>query len=141
MLYIATAVALPVSSTPEIHVDVVDLHRVAVRRWFSRPEIRFVGAHTGCSCGFPSVVADEPIEYYDGFFDETDHDRAKDLASVRALFALIDDALSQSGLIELFAVWAGDESEPPAGVIQTSRARLDPEKFFFVEHFLYRVTV
>jgi hypothetical protein len=139
MLYIATDIGLPVSSTPEIQVDAVEPDHAAVRQWFSKPEIRFVGAHTGCSCGFPSVVAEEPIEYYDGFFDETE-DREKDLASVRALFALMDDVLSRSEMIELFPLWAGDEAEPPDGVIQTSRSELDPERFFFMEHFLYQVT-
>jgi hypothetical protein len=30
------------------------------------PHVRFIGAHTGCSCGFPSVIAEEPFEYYEG---------------------------------------------------------------------------
>ena len=32
--------------------------------------IRFIGAHTRCSCGFPSVSAEQPIEYYDGMLGE-----------------------------------------------------------------------
>ena len=31
--------------------------REAVIQWFTLPTVRFIGAHTGCSCGFPSVIA------------------------------------------------------------------------------------
>jgi hypothetical protein len=139
MLYVASEAALRRREGPEIHVESVNADRAVVQQWFSLPEIQYVGAHTGCSCGFPSVVADEPIAYYDGFFDEMD-DRANDLASVRALFDLLDEALEHSSMVELFPVWAGDEAEAPIGFVQIDRAELTPEKFFFTEHFLYRVT-
>jgi hypothetical protein len=39
--------------------------------------------HTGCGCGSPSVIAESPVEYYDGLSLDSD-DRAADLRSVRA---------------------------------------------------------
>lgn len=65
MLYIASEVPLPARSVPELRVEPVEADRDEVRRWLSLPEVHYVGAHTGCSCGFPSVIAEEPIEYYD----------------------------------------------------------------------------
>jgi hypothetical protein len=139
MFYVASEAGIPVCAEPAIHVDLVEPERKDVRKWFSLPEVRFVGAHTGCSCGFPSVQAHQPVEYYDGIFDG-DEDREKDLASVRALLALVHEELERSNAVELRAVWAGDEWERPAGVIHVAASQLDPERFFFNEHFLYRVT-
>ena len=129
---------LPLRTEPEISVEDIAKVYGAVRRWFSLPEVRRIGAHTGCSCGFPSVMADEPVDWYDGIFD--DHDvQPEDLASMRALFALIDEALSQSAAIELLPVWIGDEEEAPLGTVRLVRSQMEPEKFFFTEHFLYRI--
>ena len=66
MLYLATQSDLPPRTSPELSVEEVEPSREAVRQWFSRPIVRVIGAHTGCSCGFPHVVAEEPIEYWDG---------------------------------------------------------------------------
>ena len=103
-LYAASSVTLPLRAEPEISVEEIGKVYGAVRRWFSLPEVRRIGAHTGCSCGFPSVAGDEPIDWYDGIFDDHD-DRAEDLASVRALFSLIDEALSQSDAMRFVRRW------------------------------------
>lgn len=139
MLYCASEVPIPLRALPEMNVEEVEPERAAVRQWLSLPEARYIGAHTGCSCGFPSVVADEPVAYFDGMFDDAEEDRAKNLASVRALFALLDELLAKSDVVELLPVWAGDEYGPPAGVMEVKRAQLVAEEFFFMESFLYRV--
>ena len=64
MLYIGTAEELPVASSADLRVESVAEGRQAVKQWFSQPAVQFVGAHTGCSCGFPSVIAEAPLEYY-----------------------------------------------------------------------------
>src|SRR6185436_13691679 len=66
MMYLATAGDQPLRSSAELSGEEVESSRTSVRQWFSLPTVRFIGAHTGCSCGFPSVIAEEPIEYYDG---------------------------------------------------------------------------
>jgi hypothetical protein len=58
MLYVATADELPLASSPDLTIEAVDDARRAVTQWFSHPNVRFVGAHTRCSCGFPSVIAE-----------------------------------------------------------------------------------
>ena len=65
--------------------------------------------------------------------------RAKDLSSVRALFVVLAEALARSAAVELFPVWAGDESDPPIGLVEVTRNQMTPEKFLFTQHFLYRI--
>ena len=138
MLYIGTARELPLESSPALTVERVADSRRAVEQWFSHPRVRFVGAHTGCSCGFPSVTADVPIEYFDGMRLESD-DRAADLRSVRALLALIDAAASSFEPVELYPVADGEESAAPKGVVEWHFDALDPERLFFNERFMHVV--
>jgi hypothetical protein len=138
MLYIGTAVQLPLRSSADLKVEIVDEARRDVRQWFSYPEVRFVGAHTGCSCGFPSVIAESPIEYYEGMPLSSD-DRAADLRSVRALIELTSQVVAQSGRVELYPVADGDEPQAPKGVIEWQLSSLVPERFFFNERFMHVV--
>ncbi len=138
MLYVGTADDLPISATPDLRVEKVQEARQIVTQWFSRPAVRFVGAHTGCSCGFPSVIAESPIEYFDGMSLPSD-DRAADLRSVRALLALIGQVLARSERVELYPVADGDESRPPRGVIEWRLEALEPERVFFNEGFMHVV--
>lgn len=137
-LYLATRDALPPRATDSIVVSELGVQYEPVREWFSLPHVQEVGAHTGCSCGFTNVAAEVVIEYYDGMFDECDADeRAKDVESVRALLALIAET---PGDIELLAAWAGDEFEPPRGVVELPFTTLVAETFVLTQRFLYRVT-
>jgi hypothetical protein len=140
MLYLAAPGDVPLRALTvppsELSVEEVDDSRSAVRQWFSLPTIRFIGAHTGCSCGFPSVIAEEPIEYFDGMFGENG-DRDEDLRSVRALLALIQEHVSTSGEVQLYPVAAGDENLPPKGKIDIAVTTLAPASFFLNERFLH----
>ena len=138
MLYIGTGRDLALQSDRNLRVEDVDERRQEVRRWFSQPVVHFVGAHTGCSCGFPSVIAETPIEYYPGMPLEGD-DRAADLQSVRALVELIGRILKDSERVELYPIADGDEAKPPKGVIRWRLRALEPEQFFFNEQFLHVV--
>ena len=138
MLYIGTAEELPLRSLSDLRIEAVDDARLGVKQWFSCPAVHFVGAHTGCSCGFPSVIAESPIEYYDGMLLPSD-DRAADLRSVRALIELLGDVVSHSDRVELYPVADGDEAKPPNGVIEWELNSLDPEKLFFNERFMHVV--
>jgi hypothetical protein len=140
LLYLATSLDQPLQRSPELSVEEIDLARDTVRQWFSLPIVRFIGAHTGCSCGFPSIGADEPIPYFDGMFeDDEDDDRAADLRSVRSLVDLIRAHVSASGEVQLYPVWEGTEAVAPKGTITLPVDALDPATFFFNEQFLYRV--
>jgi hypothetical protein len=139
MLYMATQGDLPVRSCPEMSVEEVEPSRAAVRQWFSLPVVRFIGAHTGCSCGFPHVIADEPFECFEGMFDEGE-DRAADLRSVDSLLALVREHVIAAGEVQLYPAWDGEEGTPPKGEIRLGVDALDRETFFFNQQFFYRVT-
>lgn len=139
MLYVGTAEALATISSADLHVEDVEPARLAVVGWFSAPAVRFIGAHTGCSCGFPSVMADVPIEYYEGMPLQSDN-READLRSVRALLDLLRRAAAGSRPVELYPIADGDEATPPKGVIQWQLATLDPARFFFSEGFMHVVS-
>src|SRR5262245_42995789 len=135
MLYVATAEELPLSQSPELRVEMVEPSRAAVRQWFSLPGVRFIGAHTGCSCGFPSVIADQPIEYFEGMPLGGD-DRDADLASVLALLTLARERLAVERSLEWYPVWDGEENQPPKGVIDVCVEDLVAGTFFFNQRFL-----
>jgi hypothetical protein len=139
MLYIGTAEALPLLSSADLKIEDVDEHRAGVRQWFSLPEVRFVGAHTGCSCGFPSIIAESPLEYYEGMPLQSD-DRVADLRSVRALITVFGQAMTAgSERVELYPVADGEESKAPKGVLEWQLGSLDPERLFFHEGFMHVV--
>lgn len=140
MLYVASDVPIPLQTLDAIRIEEISAEASVVRQWLTLPQVRLVGAHTGCGCGFPSVVAEEPIEYYPEMFDDAE-DRSADIGSVHALLRTIDRLLDQSEMVELFPVWAGDEAIPPLGKVSVSRSELQPETFFFTAHFIYEVRV
>jgi hypothetical protein len=137
MLYLATQNDQPLWATPELSIEEVEPSREAVRHWFSLPTVRFIGAHTGCSCGFPHVLSAEPVEYYDGMFDD---DREEDLRSVDSLLAIVREHVTATGEVQLYPVWDGEEGNPPKGVISVGLGSLARETFFLNEQFFYRVT-
>ena len=138
MLYMATEYQIPRFCTVNVTIQEVPPERQIVRQWFSLSAIAVVGAHTGCGCGFPSVLAEHPVEYYEGMFDDSG-DREKDLASARELLTLIGQTLASSKMLEFFPVWAGDEAEAPDGVIEMSVSEMKAETFFVNEHYLHRI--
>jgi hypothetical protein len=138
MLYIGTGSDLPPLTGADLSIEPVEEARLPVRQWFSQPFVRFSGAHTGCSCGFPNVMAESPIEYYDGMLKEAAQ-RSADLRSVRALIAVIARMVECDGRIELYPVWDGEEALPPKGLIELDLRSLEPEQFFFNERFMHVV--
>jgi hypothetical protein len=140
MLYLATRGDQPYVESDLLHVEDVEPKRMAVRQWLTLPVIRFVGAHTGCSCGFRSITATEPVEYDEGMFYEDERTAKTAHASLSALMAMARSFAERDGEIELLAVWDGDEAEPPLGTIDKAVEDLRPDTWFFIERFLYRVT-
>jgi len=138
MLYIGTAEELPLESSDALKVESLEPRARDVEQWFSHPFIRFVGAHTGCSCGFPSVIAETEIEHYEGMPLLSD-DRGADLRSVEALIELLARGLAHADRVELYPVAHGDESKAPKGTIDWQLAALDPERLFFNERFVHVV--
>ncbi|MEA2338868.1 MAG: hypothetical protein QOE82_2875 [Thermoanaerobaculia bacterium] len=139
MLYLATEEAEPLASAPELSVNELDpANADVIRSYFSLPHVRHIGAHTGCSCGFPSVESEELIDYFDGMFDDSE-DRTADLESVRALLALIRRHAANGHRVELFPVWFMEEGSASKGTLDVSASSLEAETFFFNRQYLYRI--
>ena len=106
MVYLATADEQPVQSSPELRVEAIEPTAAVVHQWFSLPVVRFIGAHTGCSCGFRHVGPNEqPVEYFEGMFDDSDEDARKDLRSTRSLISLIRAHVATAGEVQMYPVW------------------------------------
>jgi hypothetical protein len=138
MLYLGTATPLPIVSSADLRVESVEGTRSHVRQWFTQPAVHFIGAHTGCSCGFPSVMAESPVTYYQGMPLDSDN-RAADLRSVAALLNLLRRALGEDAIVQLYPIADGDETVPPKGHIEWTLAALDAERLFFNEGFMHHV--
>lgn len=140
MLYMASSEPVAELETEDLTIERLRSSSEAVARHFGFPHVYFIGAHTGCSCGFPSVAAEVPVTYFEGMFDdEDDEERLKNLASVRALLELIRVCLTNASAVELFPVWVGDEAEGSHGTIELQFEQLDAQSFFFNERYLYRI--
>ena len=100
---------------PSFNVTELSEDEAAVRGRFSKPHVYYLGAYTGCSCGF---TVDE-----DG--EEADAER-----SVVDLVAYVRDAAGE-GTVELFTCWDGDYLEPAARRLELRAGDLgDPEQWF-----------
>jgi hypothetical protein len=111
-----------------------------VRQWHSKPEVHFVGSHTGCGCGFPSVVVRGPIDYSEALelFEEND-DRQKDITSLAELRDFIQAHVAQGEVVQLYSVWYNTD-RAPLGVVRLGLQNMEPEKFIFVEGYVYEIT-
>jgi len=138
MLYLATATEQPTLESSDLRIEPIDPQSESVRQVFTLPFVRFVGAHTGCSCGFPYVIAEQPVQYYEGMFAD-DEDAEADRTSLTALLPIVFEHVNATGSAELYPVWYLEEKEPPKGLITLSADELTPDRFFFIERFLYRI--
>jgi hypothetical protein len=138
MLYLGTATELPLSDSPDLRIERVGDAGRGVTQWFASPVVQFVGAHTGCSCGFPSVIADSPIEYYEGMPLDSD-DRAADLRSVCALLELLGRAAAIGQPVEL-TPWLTAMSRSRQRASSSGSSGRSPRRhFFFNEGFMHVV--
>lgn len=117
-VYLASDTPLPLISwsKDDPGFNVVELHdeEKAVKRHFSKSHIYYVGAHTGCSCGF----AEEKDE------------RPEDALNSRKAFAAYVAKAIVTGPLELFVCWEGDWGKNPERKIKlTPEDLIEPEKW------------
>ena len=107
--YIAADLEPPLVSwndnAPGFNVIPVDDHERVVTKHLSKPALRYLGAHTGCSCGFHYGLASP----------ETDEDRDEERLgreSVASLRKYLEGLVTATVTVELYACWEGDWEEP-----------------------------
>jgi hypothetical protein len=139
LLYIATDAPVQLGASGKLTVEHVKPEVLAeLRSVFSKPSIRYIGVGGSCSCDFRHVMAEEAFAYFDGMFDhEGDDERVQSTTVLSQLLLLVRDQV-QSG-VELYPTWAGEPLGKPKGEQIVVASEMQPERFFFIEGFLYRL--
>lgn len=124
-VYLASDAPLPLikwdEGQPAFNVaELLDYDR-EVAKQFTKSNIVFLGAHTGCSCGFycdsePPTNESEEIE-----------DRAA-RESMQTLIRYLSQQAQKSSL-EMFTCWNGDQGEPPVETLTVSPDFFDGSEF------------
>ena len=125
-LYLASDKELPLikweETRPAFNVAELQDYDVDVVKQFSKPHMVFLGAYTGCSCGF-SYDSEAPEDE-----EEAREDRnARD--SVKELVEYLKKCANESDL-EMFACWNGDQGETPSDTLS-----VQPEYFANLSEF------
>jgi hypothetical protein len=111
-VYIASDRELPLKAfdpaARAFNVKPLTSHEDSVRQQFSLPHVVYAGAQTSCSCGF---------------VEESEDDREASEASRSDLVEYLELAL-QSGTVEIFTCWEGDQERGPARRLRLSLAQL-----------------
>ena len=99
-VYLATAEPLPNlarwADTPTLNLGPISQREAGVQEKFSYPHLYYVGAHTGCSCGFS---AGDPANA-----EARAHTTGDPIAVLREL--------PGDAPFEIWVCWEGDEREP-----------------------------
>ncbi len=139
-MYLGSRVSLRIRNEPFLSVEKLSTEQEVVRIHLrDEPHVYFIGSHTGCSCGFPSSIADSHVEYFEEMFDESNSDRIDNIASVKELLLVLDECLADSDHCVLLPLWNGTESNAPKGDVHWKRDELSPDTFVVTEQFRYTI--
>jgi hypothetical protein len=122
MLYLGSDAPLPVSKfdtqNPTFYISDKDGNIKHARKYFAKKYIYYVGAHTGCGCGFfYNLSGDGPDDYL------ITKKSATDLAET------IKEALKNSETVELLVSWAGNENKEPQKIYRMTPEQLIADDF------------
>ncbi len=136
-VFIAAAEPLPFipwnESAPAFHLQALSDVETEVRARFTKPHVYFLGAHTGCSCGFNYGLRDV----------RRPEDQAEELASqasVAALRAYLRDAVERQGEVELLSAWEEDWQNEPEQRLNITPDWFGGDHFAMPERALFKVT-
>jgi hypothetical protein len=126
-LYIASDHQLPLidwdENKPDFYVkELGGQYDEKVKSQFTKPHIYYVGAHTGCGCGF---------EY--GRYPNNENDEEKSRQSVNQLSDYLGVVTAKFGEIELFACWEGDQAKEPEHRGEITAKEIGGKSFWFEE--------
>ena len=111
-LYLASDEPLPLIQTPAFNVAELQDYDVEAKKQFSKAFTVFLGAYTGCSCGFA----------YDSEPNEDEREEIEDRnarESVQALVSYLEEQVKRSSL-EIFACWNGEQGDPPLSTLSVA---------------------
>jgi hypothetical protein len=139
MLYIGCDRDIPLRKGKFLSVEELDSKEFQVAQWFDTKHVYFIGSHSGCSYGFPHVIAEGPINYFDGMFDGTERSE-DDLNSIIELLKLLKTLITDKSVVKLYPIWDGDQGMEPKGTITLEMIGQNPNHFFFNERFMHIVS-
>jgi hypothetical protein len=135
-LFIASDEPLPFVSwdarSPSFHTQALGPAEQDVLARFTKPHVYFLGAHTGCACGFNYGLRD--VRDADDLAEE-----AASHASVAALRDYVRRAVVQQGEVELFASWEADWHQQPEEYLRITPDWFGGERFAMPEKTLFHV--
>ena len=117
---------------PSFNIQPLTEGEQLVRSQFSKPNVVYLGAHTGCSCGFS--YGHDPLE--------TPEDREEDETARRVVALLrtfLEERLEHAGSVELFACWEGGEQAEPEERLDVTPSHFGGESFRLPERRFYVV--
>jgi hypothetical protein len=115
----------------------------AIKHYFSKPEVQYVGSSSGCGCDFPHATLQNgkwpEIEYAEDA-EKDEFDIARDISDRQNCEALIS-LLRTTGddVVELYGVWDGDFGTEPQAREEISVDGLLSANFRFKEQGFYKV--
>jgi hypothetical protein len=137
MVYIASDQSLPLiawdETAPAFYVTELHTTEQSVRHQFTKPFIYYAGSHEGCGCGFD--YGQWPILDSD---DRNQEQAARE--TIRRLAIYLTSAV-QSGTIEMFACWDGDQAAEPIERIAVIPAYFGGDAFAINEKQFLTVTL
>lgn len=114
--------------SPGFHVSELDEWNAVVRKQLDFPCVRYIGAHSGCGCGFRREL--------NGYLDTDPEDVAAAKATQadhEALVAYLRALPSQSRPMQIYGCWSGEEAMKPLLCRSCSIAELSSRTFGFRE--------
>jgi hypothetical protein len=107
-VYLASDRSLPLVEQAAFLVRPLERREAGVRRHFSKPHIYYIGAYTGCGCGF---IPDDPSE------------AAQRAETIAQFVAYLDREVPELQL-ELFVCWEGAQAKTPVHRLRLTRDQL-----------------
>jgi hypothetical protein len=120
-------------SSPRFYVSEPQPYELsAVRANLNLPFIRYIGAYTGCGCGYRSIlrlgIQGEPE---DPVATQSDHE---------ALARYLHEVLAQNRSVQIYGCWSGEESQPLEQQRTVEVSEIASPEFAFRERELLTVT-
>ena len=150
VLYAGTTKALSRTAfdkdAPDLSVEPLTEFDGAIKQYFTKPEVQYIGSTSGCGCDFPHVTLQGgrwPTFSDDEGYEKDEFEIQRD-ATVRRNRELLVRMLEETGdkTVELYGVWDGGNenfAKPPQAREDISAQRLLDSDFAFKEQGFYKV--
>jgi hypothetical protein len=130
---------------PSVSVESLSERETPIRRYFSSPEVQYVGSTSGCGCDFPNLMLQngEWPKMNIPESEKTESERAQDISDQHNRELLVNLLrVHGNNSIELYGFWDGSSeaiANSPLAIEDISLDRILESDFHFKEQVLYKV--